>query len=73
MNSEIQIRPVEISDVETITEIYKHHVLHGTGSFEIDPPSVEEMGRRIENVASRGLPYLVAVSGGAVVGYAYAG
>jgi len=73
MNSDIQIRPVEISDVETITEIYKHHVLHGTGSFEIDPPSVEEMGRRIENVASRGLPYLVAESGGTVVGYAYAG
>jgi phosphinothricin acetyltransferase len=73
MNSEIQIRPVDVSDVEAITEIYKHHVLHGTGSFEIDPPSVEEMGRRIENVASRGLPYLVAESRGMVVGYAYAG
>jgi L-amino acid N-acyltransferase YncA len=46
--------------------------LHGTASFEIDPPSREEMGRRMFDVIGRGLPYFVAVSGDTVVGFAYA-
>jgi L-amino acid N-acyltransferase YncA len=72
MKTEFQIRAAKQSDVGAITEIYAHHVLHGTGSFEIDPPAADEMARRMEDVVSRGLPYLVAESEGAVVGYAYA-
>jgi phosphinothricin acetyltransferase len=72
MGSDIQIRASQQHDVAAITEIYAHHVLHGTGSFEIDPPDAEEMTRRRLDVVSRGLPYLVAESGNAVIGYAYA-
>ena len=72
MNSEIQIRKAKDSDVVAITEIYAHHVLHGTGSFEIDPPDAREMARRMADVVSRGLPYLVAESGNNIIGYAYA-
>ena len=72
MSSEIRIRASEQSDVAAITEIYAHHVLHGTGSFEIDPPDAEEMTRRRLDVVSRRLPYLVAESGNTVIGYAYA-
>ncbi len=72
MNSDIGIRAANHSDLVPITEIYTHHVLHGTGSFEIDPPSVEEMGRRMLDIMGRGLPYLVAESGGNVIGFAYA-
>jgi phosphinothricin acetyltransferase len=72
MNKEIQIRAAKTSDVAAITGIYRHHVLHGTGSFETDPPGEEEMAHRMSDVVSRGLPYLVAESGGVVVGYAYA-
>jgi phosphinothricin acetyltransferase len=72
MNSGIQIRPAKDSDVAAITAIYAYHVLHGTGSFEIDPPDAEEMARRMADVISRGLPYFVADSDGVVVGYAYA-
>jgi len=72
MNSEIQIRKAKDSDVVAITEIYAHHVLHGTGSFEIDPPDTREMGRRMGDIVSRGLPYLVAESGNNIIGYAYA-
>jgi len=72
MNSEIQIRKAKDSDVAAITEIYAYHVLHGTASFEIDPPDVGEMARRMVDVVSRGLPYLVAESGNKIIGYAYA-
>jgi phosphinothricin acetyltransferase len=54
-----------------ITAIYKHHVLHGTGTFEIDPPSLEDMTARREDVLSKGLPYLVLESEGKVLGFAY--
>ncbi len=72
MSNDIQIRPAKDSDIAAITEIYAHHVLHGTGSFEIDPPDADEMARRFADVVNRGLPYLVAESGNTVVGYAYA-
>ena len=40
--------------------IYAHHVLHGTASFEEEPPPLAEMRRRRADVLARGLPYLVA-------------
>ena len=55
----------------TITAIYHHHVLHGTGTFEIAPPSLEEMTARREDVLSKGLPYLSMEENGEVVGFAY--
>lgn len=72
MNSAVQIRASKDSDIEAIAEIYAYHVLHGTGSFEIDPPSADEMAGRRLDVIGRGLPYVVAESGNTVIGYAYA-
>ena len=72
MNSRIRVRAANQSDLNAITDIYGHHVLTGTGSFETDPPSVEEMGRRMHDVVGRGLPYFVAEEGDTVVGFAYA-
>ena len=68
MNSEIHIRAAEKTDLAAITEIYAHHVLHGTGSFEIDPPDKGEMARRMADIVDRGLPYLVAVRENMVIG-----
>ena len=65
------IRPSQPSDMAAITAIYKHHVLHGTGTFEIDPPSLEDMTARREDVLSKGLPNLVLENEGQVVGFAY--
>ena len=65
------IRPSQASDMPTITAIYQHHVLHGTGTFEIAPPSLEEMTARREDVLSKGLPYLSMEENGEVVGFAY--
>ena len=52
-------------------EIYAYHVRHGLASFEEEPPSVEEMRRRYEDVCSRGLPWLAADFGGVLAGYGY--
>lgn len=54
-----------------ITAIYAHHVLHGTGTFEIDPPDLPDMAARRADVLGRGLPYLVVEDEGGVLGFAY--
>ena len=66
------IRPSTDSDIPAITAIYQHHVLHGTGTFEIDPPSEADMAGRRADVLARGLPWLVAEQDGQVLGFAYA-
>jgi L-amino acid N-acyltransferase YncA len=72
-----EMRPMDIrlataADAPAITAIYAHHVLHGTGTFEEEPPSLDEMTARMDNVRTRGWPWLVAERDGAVIGYAYA-
>jgi L-amino acid N-acyltransferase YncA len=65
------IRSSRDEDVPAIAAIYAHHVLNGTGTFEIDPPSPQDMATRRADVLSKGLPYLVAEEGGKVTGFAY--
>jgi phosphinothricin acetyltransferase len=65
------IRPCTDTDVAAIAAIYTHHVLHGTGTFEIDPPTAEDMAARRADVLAKGLPYLVAEEDGRVLGFAY--
>ncbi|WP_026434251.1 GNAT family N-acetyltransferase [Paracidovorax oryzae] len=66
------IRPSRDEDLPAITAIYVHHVLHGTGTFETDPPSAADMATRRADVLARGLPYLVAEEQGEILGFAYA-
>jgi phosphinothricin acetyltransferase len=68
----LQIRPSLPDDVDAIAHIYAVNVLAGTGTFEIDPPSVQDMAARRADVTGKGLPWLVAEQDGKVVGYAYA-
>jgi L-amino acid N-acyltransferase YncA len=65
------IRPSNDGDLPRITAIYAHHVLHGTGTFETEPPSPADMAARRADVLAKGLPYLVAEEGGQVLGFAY--
>jgi len=66
------IRPSRDEDLPAITAIYAHHVLHGTGTFETDPPSAADMAARRADVLGRGLPYIVAEEQGEILGFAYA-
>ena len=70
--TQILIRPSAEDDVPALAAIYGWHVRHGTGTFEIDPPSAADMARRREDVLAKGLPYLVIEEQGTVCGYAYA-
>ena len=72
MSQDVAVRASSDADVTAITKIYAHHVLHGTGSFEIEPPDAGEIARRRLDVVNRGLPYFVAEINKNVVGYAYA-
>ncbi len=65
------IRPSRDEDVAAITAIYAHHVLTGTGTFEIAPPTEADMANRRADVLAKGLPYLVVEDGGRVIGFAY--
>jgi phosphinothricin acetyltransferase len=65
------IRDVKESDAGAIASIYGHHVLHGTASYEVEPPSVEETLAKIRRVTGPGWPFMVAELDGTVAGYAY--
>jgi L-amino acid N-acyltransferase YncA len=68
----LQLRPAQRGDIAAIAAIYGHHVIHGLASFEVDPPVPAEMERRFDAIVAAGYPYLAAVEGGRVLGYAYA-
>lgn len=70
----IRLRPATPDDLPAIQRIYAHWVETGVSSFEIDPPSVEEMRTRFDAVHAKQLPYLVAVTQNdeEIAGYAYA-
>jgi L-amino acid N-acyltransferase YncA len=66
------IRPSAEPDVPAVTAIYAEAVLHGSATFELEPPDEAEMARRRDDVLSKNLPWLVAERGGRILGYAYA-
>jgi phosphinothricin acetyltransferase len=72
MNHDLILREAREDDMPAVQAIYAQHVLTGIASFELQPPTLEEMLRRRTEVISRQLPYLVAESEGAIVGYGYA-
>src|SRR5262249_34451529 len=69
----LAIRAAAAADMAQVAAIYAHHVRHGLASFEETPPDAAEMARRHAEIVARSLPYLVAIAGECVVGYAYAG
>lgn len=66
----MNIRPATLADIPDIQSIYAHHVLHGTGTFEEIPPSVEEMQDRFRKVTAKGWAWLVSTDNTGVLGYA---
>ncbi|MDE2560607.1 MAG: N-acetyltransferase [Sphingomonadales bacterium] len=69
----MEITAATLADASAIADIYGHHVLHGTATFETVPPTNVEMAARLDKVLFGGWPWLVARdASGAVAGYAYA-
>ncbi len=69
------VRPCFQQDLETVQLIYAHHVLTGTGTFEVAPPTLEQMASRWGDVVQHGWPFVVACPTSdlsRVMGFAYA-
>ena len=72
MAAGVGIRMAGVDEAAAIAAIYRPYVTDAVTSFEIEPPSAAEMGRRIEAVVALA-PWLVALDQtGDSIGYAYA-
>jgi L-amino acid N-acyltransferase YncA len=69
---DLAIRNAKSADAEEVAAIYGHHVFHGTASYDLVPPPLEDIRAKIERVTGAGWPFLIAERDGVVVGYAYA-
>jgi phosphinothricin acetyltransferase len=67
----MDMRDVQESDAEAIAAIYGHHVLHGTASYDLEPPPAEFHHDKIRRIQAAGWPFIVAEADGGVAGYAY--
>lgn len=66
------IRDATEDDLDAVARLYGQEVLNGTATFELEPPTRDEMVRRFEAIRKHDLPWLVAELDGAFAGYAYA-
>jgi phosphinothricin acetyltransferase len=66
------VRPVADPDADQIVAIYAPYVRDSAISFELVPPTVEEMRQRIRTLRATH-PWLVCADGPAILGYTYAG
>src|SRR3712207_848971 len=71
-SSSAVIRLATERDAEQIAAVYAPNVTDTVISFELEPPTADEMRRRIEVTLQR-YPWLVCERQGVVLGYAYAG
>lgn len=66
------VRNARPDDAPAIAVIYAHHVLHGTATFDTEPPSDDSWRVKVLDIGVRGWPMLVSERDGLVTGYAYA-
>jgi phosphinothricin acetyltransferase len=69
----MQIIDTTLPHLPEVQAIYAHHVLHGTGTFENVPPSVEEMQVRYQACLADGFDWLSACDATGVLGFGYYG
>ena len=69
----MNIDPARPADLPEIQAIYAHHVLHGTGTFEEIPPSIEEMTARHQAGLAAAYDWIVARDATGVLGFGYYG
>jgi L-amino acid N-acyltransferase YncA len=72
MGDELTVRAAVPADLEAVTAIFAHYVTATVTTFEEVPPTAADWRRRLEDLAGRNLPFLVAEQDGTVRGFAYA-
>lgn len=58
--TEWTIAEASVADAPEVAAIYAHHVLHGSASWEVTPPSPGEISDRMARVLGAGWPWLIA-------------
>jgi L-amino acid N-acyltransferase YncA len=71
--SSIVLRDAAEADLDRITDIYADAVANGTASYELEPPTRDEMAARFAALKAGGYPYVAAETPDGLAGYAYAG
>ena len=71
--ADVNVRAAGPGDIAAITRIYASAVIHGTATFETEPPDEAEMARRHQTLQAKNYPYLVAESARTIAGFAYVG
>jgi L-amino acid N-acyltransferase YncA len=69
--NEVIVRGARVTDAQAIADIYAHHVLNGTASFDTVPRTVDQTEQKIADILAHGWPFLVAAREGAILGFAY--
>jgi L-amino acid N-acyltransferase YncA len=72
LEKEIIIRAATVADAAPVAGVYNPYVRETAITFEEEEVSVSELARRIGEVESLSLPWLIAERDAKVVGYAYA-
>jgi L-amino acid N-acyltransferase YncA len=72
VGKDFTVRPAVPADLEAVAAICAHYVRTTVTTFEEVPPTVADWQRRLDDLAGRNLPFLVAEADGTVCGYAYA-
>jgi phosphinothricin acetyltransferase len=67
----MEIREAREDDAEAVATIYAHHVLHGTASYDLEPPPTDFHRGKIGRIRASGWPFIVAEVDRRVAGYAY--
>jgi L-amino acid N-acyltransferase YncA len=66
------IRPALADDMPAVADIYAHYVRTAVATFDEQVPPLEFWTTRLSDLATRGLPFLVAAADGEVLGYTFA-
>lgn len=70
---QVQLRDATLDDVEQIAEIWRHYVSTSTANLEESPPTTQTVRQDLEVIFAKGYPFIAAVEGGTLCGYAYIG
>jgi L-amino acid N-acyltransferase YncA len=71
MTSAAVICPADPTDLAAVAGIFAHYVTSTVTTFEETSPTVDDWQRRLDDLTTQGLPFLVARIDGETVGYAY--
>jgi phosphinothricin acetyltransferase len=72
MPDAVAVREANSQDGEALAAIYNHYIAETIITFEESPVAAADMAQRVADTRDDGLPWLVAMQGENVAGYAYA-